>query len=192
MENAPTQNRTTPLPRDNKKRNNQTTRNHQKNNRTKLTTEHAILIHRQGFRYTMKSNSLVPELSITDYQKTLPFYTDILGFKIEYQREEDGFAYLSLGESQIMIDQIGLTRTWMTGGLEYPLGRGINLQIEVPDVDKLLKRLYQNNISLFVELEEKWYRKDDVEVGNKQFLVQDPDGYLLRFFEDLGSRSLKK
>jgi len=91
-----------------------------------------------------------------------------------------------------MIDQIGLTRTWMTGGLEYPLGRGINLQIEVPDVDKLLKRLYQNNISLFVELEEKWYRKDDVEVGNKQFLVQDPDGYLLRFFEDLGSRSLKK
>jgi len=140
----------------------------------------------------MKSNSLVPELSITDYQKTLHFYTDILGFKIEYQREEEGFAYLSHGESQIMIDQIGLTRTWMTGELEYPLGRGINLQIEVPDVDKLLKRLYQNNISLFMELEEKWYRKDDVEVGNKQFLVQDPDGYLLRFFEDLGSRPLKK
>ena len=140
----------------------------------------------------MESNSLVPELSITDYQKTLHFYTEILGFKIEYQREEEGFAYLSHGESQIMIDQIGLTRTWMTGELEYPLGRGINLQIEVPDVDKLLKRLYQNNISLFMELEEKWYRKDDVEVGNKQFLVQDPDGYLLRFFEDLGSRPLKK
>ena len=140
----------------------------------------------------MKSNSLVPELSITDYQKTLHFYTEILGFKIEYQREEEGFACLSLGESQIMIDQIGLTRTWMTGELEYPLGRGINLQIEVPDVDKLLKRLHQNNISLFMELEEKWYRKDDVEVGNKQFLVQDPDGYLLRFFEDLGSRPLKK
>lgn len=140
----------------------------------------------------MESNSLVPELSITDYQKTLHFYTEILGFKIEYQREEEGFAYLSHGESQIMIDQIGLTRTWMTGELEYPLGRGINLQIEVPDVDKLLKRLHQNNISLFMELEEKWYRKDDVEVGNKQFLVQDPDGYLLRFFEDLGSRPLKK
>ena len=136
----------------------------------------------------MESNSLVPELSITDYQKTLHFYTEILGFKIEYQREEEGFAYLSHGESQIMIDQIGLTRTWMTGELEYPLGRGINLQIEVPDVDKLLKRLHQNDISLFMELEEKWYRKDDVEVGNKQFLVQDPDGYLLRFFEDLGTR----
>ena len=137
----------------------------------------------------MKSNSLVPELSITDYQQTLHFYTEILGFKIEYQREEEGFAYLSLGESQIMIDQIGLTRTWMTGELEYPLGRGINLQIEVPNVDSLLERLKQNDISLFMELEEKWYRKDTVEVGNKQFLVQDPDGYLLRFFEDLGTRN---
>lgn len=136
----------------------------------------------------MKSNSLVPELAITDYPQTLHFYTEILGFKIEYKREEEGFAYLSLGESQIMIDQIGVTRTWMTGELEYPLGRGINLQIEVPDVDSLLHSLTHHGISLFMELEEKWYRKDTVEVGNKQFIVQDPDGYLLRFFEDLGTR----
>jgi catechol 2,3-dioxygenase-like lactoylglutathione lyase family enzyme len=140
----------------------------------------------------MKSNSLVPELSITDYQKTLHFYTKILGFKIEYQREEEGFAYLSLGESQLMVDQIGLTRTWMTGEFEHPLGRGINLQIEAPDVDSLLKRLSQNGIKLFMDLEEKWYRKDSQEVGNKQFLVQDPDGYLLRFFEDLGTRALQE
>ncbi len=26
------------------------------------------------------------------------------------------------------------------------------------------------------------------EVGNRQFVVQDPDGYLLRFFSDLGER----
>ncbi len=67
-------------------------------------------------------------------------------------------------------------------------GRGINLQIEVPDVDSLLKRLRENGVDLFMEPEEKWYRKDRVEVGNKQFLVQDPDGYLLRFYEDLGIR----
>jgi catechol 2,3-dioxygenase-like lactoylglutathione lyase family enzyme len=139
----------------------------------------------------MKSNSLVPELSVTDYPKTVEFYTEILGFKIEYQRKEDGFAYLSLGESQIMIDQIGLTRTWQTGEYEYPLGRGINFQIEVPDVDLLVNRLRKNKIDLFMELEEKWYRKDETEVGNRQFLVQDPDGYLLRFFEDMGTRELK-
>lgn len=138
----------------------------------------------------MKSNSLVPELSITDYERTLWFYTEVLGFSIEYQRTEEGFAYLSLGESQIMVDQIGKTRTWMTGEFEYPLGRGINLQIEVPDVDLLVQSLKENSVPLFMEPEEKWYRKNDTEVGNKQFLVQDPDGYLLRFFEDLGTREL--
>ena len=90
-----------------------------------------------------------------------------------------------------MVDQIGFTRTWQTGELEYPLGRGVNFQIEVPDVDLLLTRLRKNKIELFMELEEKWYRKDDVEVGNRQFLVQDPDGYLLRFFEDMGTRELR-
>lgn len=139
----------------------------------------------------MKSNSLVPELAITDYEKSLNFYTKILGFTVEYQRVEEGFAYLSLGESQIMIDQIGKTRTWRIGEFEYPLGRGINLQIEVvEDITSLLSRLRQNKIPLFMELEEKWYRKNDYEVGYKQFLVQDPDGYLLRFFKDLGERTL--
>ncbi len=145
---------------------------------------------RVSYWETMKSNSLVPELSITDYEKSTEFYTKILGFSIEYQRTEEGFAYLSLGESQIMIDQIGKTRTWKTGDFEYPLGRGVNFQIEVEDIELLLERLRQNNVELFMMPEEKWYRKNDHQVGNKQFLVQDPDGYLLRFFEDLGTKEL--
>ena len=88
----------------------------------------------------MKSNSLVPELAITDYERSLEFYTKVLGFTIEYQRVEEGFAYMSLGESQIMIDQIGKTRTWKTGEFEYPLGRGINLQIKVAEL------YYKNNL----------------------------------------------
>ena len=139
----------------------------------------------------MKSNSLVPELSISDFVRSIEFYTKILGFRIEYQRVDEGFAYLSLGEAQIMIDQIGKTRTWKTGEFEYPFGRGVNFQIKVmEDIGSLLTRLSQNGIELFMEPEEKWYRKEDHEVGNRQFLVQDPDGYLLRFFEDLGTRKL--
>ncbi len=139
----------------------------------------------------MKSNSLVPELSISDFEKSIEFYTKILGFSIEYQRVEEGFAYLSLGEAQIMIDQIDKGRTWKTGDFEHPLGRGVNFQIEVVDnIETLLEKLRQNNIELFLEPEEKWYRKNDFQVGNKQFLVQDPDGYLLRFFEDLGTKEL--
>ena len=138
----------------------------------------------------MESNALVPELSISDFKKTVEFYTKILGFKVEYQRVNEGFAYLSLGEAQIMVDQIGKTRTWKTGEFEHPLGRGVNFQIQVEEIGSMLLRIRQNNIRLFMEPEDKWYRKDDYEVGNRQFLIQDPDGYLLRFFEDLGDRKI--
>lgn len=41
---------------------------------------------------------------------------------------------------------------------------------------------------LFEGIREKWYQVDDVERGNRQFLIQDPDGYLLRFMEYIGMR----
>jgi catechol 2,3-dioxygenase-like lactoylglutathione lyase family enzyme len=135
-------------------------------------------------------NTLIPELSVTDFTKSKNFYVQILGFAIAYQREEEGFAFLTLGTAQLMIDQIGLGRTWQTGEFEYPLGRGINFQIEVKSIEPLLNNLKKAGIQLFLEVEEKWYRKQDREVGNKQFLVKDPDGYLLRFTENLGSRPL--
>jgi hypothetical protein len=43
-------------------------------------------------------------------------------------------------------------------------------------------------VVLFRPVEDVWYRSDDTYSGNRQFLIQDPEGYLLRFFEDLGSK----
>jgi hypothetical protein len=63
------------------------------------------------------------------------------------------------------------------------------LQIEVDAIDTICTRLYSASISLFREPEEVWYRQDDVEHGQIKMLVQDPDGYLLRFVELLGTRS---
>jgi catechol 2,3-dioxygenase-like lactoylglutathione lyase family enzyme len=141
---------------------------------------------------TFTSNQLVPELSVSNFEKSIAFYVDILGFSVSYQRIEEGFAFLVLGEAQLMIDEIGKGRTWKTGELDYPLGRGINFQINVKSIEPLLNNLKQHNIELFLEVEEKWYRKDSVQVGNKQFLVKDPDGYLLRFTEELGLRNLER
>ncbi len=91
-----------------------------------------------------------------------------------------------------MIDQVSKGRVWKTGEFKYPLGRGINLQIEVESIAPILNRLKHAKIKLFVEVEEKWYRRNNQELGNRQFLVKDPDGYLLRFAEDLGSRLLRQ
>jgi len=43
-----------------------------------------------------------------------------------------------------------------------------------------------------MEIEEKWYRTGDTMGGNRQFLIQDPDGYLLRFFTHLGDKPVEE
>ena len=90
-----------------------------------------------------------------------------------------------------MLDQINQGRTWATGTLEAPLGRGINLEIQVAPLDAVWERLTQAQWPIFVEPEEKWYRAGDVEIGVRQFLIQDPDGYLVRLQEEIGERPVK-
>jgi len=133
---------------------------------------------------------LTPELCCTDYQESLRFYTCTLGFSVAYSRPEEGFAMLEYQGAELMIDEIvpGSPRSWLTGPMERPFGRGINLQIETDNVDSLYARIQESGHDIFLAMEEKWYRADDVYVGNKQFLVQDPDGYLLRFYQDMGTR----
>ena len=141
-----------------------------------------------GDRVSFGINKVVPELSVSSFEKSLDFYVRILGFSVAYQREEEGFAFLTLGEAQIMIDETGNGGTWKTAAFEYPLGRGINLQIEIENILLIQDSLRGENIELFLETEDKWYRVGDYEVGNRQLLVKDPDSYLLRFTENLGTR----
>jgi catechol 2,3-dioxygenase-like lactoylglutathione lyase family enzyme len=130
---------------------------------------------------TMTFNALVPELSVSNIQESKHFYLDILGFHLEYERIENKFAFLSLGGAQIMIEEIN--ENWNTAALEYPLGRGINLQISVRDVEALCQRLKYNQVPLFKEIFVSCYKVNDGIVNEKEILVQDPDGYLLRFSE---------
>ncbi len=140
----------------------------------------------------MKENPLIPELICSDFEVSKKFYTELLGFKILYERPDEGFAMLGFEGAQLMIDlyRPENKRSWVTGKLEKPYGRGINFQIETCDVDGLYKKLCDLCVPRFLAIEEKWYRANDQELGNRQFLVQDPDGYLLRFFQDLGSRTV--
>lgn len=124
-------------------------------------------------------NKLIPELTVTDIQKSLPFYTDIIGFKVEYSRPEEKFYFLSLEGSQLMMEEVN--NHWWTGELEHPFGRGLNFQIEISDVSALIGRLKDAGIVLFRPLKESWYRGEGVKFGQLEFLVQDLDGYLLRF-----------
>jgi len=131
-------------------------------------------------------NVLIPELSVSNLEKSLDFYVNLLHFKIEYERPEDQFVLLSLNGCQFMLEQVN--GHWSTGELSYPFGRGINFQIELEAIDPLYNRLITAAYPIKYDMQENWYRADDAHVGQKEFLVMDPDGYLLRFVEDLGIR----
>lgn len=128
-------------------------------------------------------NVMVPELTVLNYKESLYFYTNVLGFAIKYQRKNPEFAYLVYEKQvQLMIEAYHETG-WDTGELEYPLGRGINLQIEVTNVESIISSLKKRNYSLFRELKYSEYIEGEIIHGQKEFLVQDPNGYLLRFCE---------
>jgi catechol 2,3-dioxygenase-like lactoylglutathione lyase family enzyme len=134
--------------------------------------------------------ALVPELLVSDIAKSLRFWRDVCGFTVLFDRPNEGFAYLDLDGAQIMLDEIGKTRDWVTGPLENPFGRGMNLFVRVEAIEPILASLAHAGWPLFLEPERKWYRAGDVENGVHQFLVQDPDGYLIRFAADIGERPM--
>ena len=126
----------------------------------------------------MKFNSLIPELSVTNILTSTNFYV-LLGFNVKYERKENKFVFLEYENNQIMIEEVN--NNWSVGKLSYPFGNGINLSMEVSDIDALYQKVKKLDIPIFRELKVSEYKVDDEVYQDKEFLIQDPDGYLLRF-----------
>ncbi|MQY49968.1 VOC family protein [Rhizobiales bacterium RZME27] len=133
-------------------------------------------------------NALVPELDVSDIAASLRFWCDLLGFHIVYDRPAAGFAFLQREGAQVMLCQVN--GEWVTGPLERPYGRGINFQIECSDVTVITEALNAAAWPLFRPVKESWYRIGEAESGAREFLVQDPDGYLVRFSQSIGTREV--
>jgi catechol 2,3-dioxygenase-like lactoylglutathione lyase family enzyme len=140
----------------------------------------------------MRFNRLVPELSVSDIQKSLDFYKK-LGFKTEYARKEDKFAFLSFQGSQIMIQELGKWNdkksVWHTGKLGYPFGRGMHFQMEVKNVNALFDRI-KGKFPIKASLVDRWFRQNNSLLGMRYFLIMDPDGYLILFHQDIGKKKV--
>lgn len=136
----------------------------------------------------IKYNQLIPEFEVSDFDRSLDFYVRVLGFDVEERSANPNHALLCLNGAQLMIcDE---SDDWTTGERKYPYGRGVNFSVDVPDADELVKRIERASYPIMIPLYNAWYRKGKIEKGQRQFLVMDPDGYLLRFKHDLGIRSL--
>ncbi|HSS01857.1 MAG TPA: VOC family protein [Kofleriaceae bacterium] len=137
----------------------------------------------------MTTARLTPELEVEDLDRSLAFYTGVIGWTVLYARPEERFAFLELEGAHLMLEEAaGPGRRFHGAPLEHPFGRGVNFQIQVANVDAIHARVLAVGADVVLPMENRWYRRGDHETGNRQFVVADPDGYRLRFFTDLGRR----
>ena len=132
---------------------------------------------------------LMTEMMVADFARALAFWTGPLGFSVAFDRPAQKFACLVRPEgAQIMIYE--RDGDWETGVMEQPFGRGAVIQIYVADVAAVHARCAAAGQPFYVDLREKWRDWGDRLGGQREFLVQDPDGYLVMVAERIGERPL--
>jgi catechol 2,3-dioxygenase-like lactoylglutathione lyase family enzyme len=150
---------------------------------------------------TDRKPSMVVELDVSDVGRSVDFYVAALGFRVAVDRPERRFAYLTLGgESDLMLQSAdGPGDRLRTAALERPFGRGVSVVIPCRDVDALFSWFVAAGGQPITPIEERTYDIDVVHptsrwpdmgprrVTNRQFVVADPDGYVLRFYSERAS-----
>ncbi len=107
---------------------------------------------------------MVPELDVSDFSESLRFYTEILGFQVLYARHDPEFVYLEQENLQFMLIQ-EKDKNWIGSILEKPYGRGINLQMELEDIQSVYERLINHNIALYCDIKDEWREAGNILTG---------------------------
>ena len=129
------------------------------------------------------------EMMVTDYPATYAFWTKVLGFGLAFERPEQKLACLEHRDgAQVMIYQ--RDGDWEVGPMEAPFGRGVVIQVYVTNARAAAARVEAAGLPFYVALREKWRDWGDRLGGQREFLVQDPDGYLVMVAERIGERPL--
>lgn len=132
---------------------------------------------------------LIAEMMVSHYPTTLAFWTSLLGFQIAFHRPAQKLACLTHPDgAQVMFYE--RDGDWETGLMEPPFGRGAVIQIFVADVTALWHSIQTAQYPAYVPLREKWRDWGDCLGGQREFLIQDPDGYLIMVAQRIGTRPL--
>ena len=133
--------------------------------------------------------NLMAEMMVNDYPTSLAFWTGPMGFDVAFTRPAQKLACLVHPDgAQIMIYE--RDGDWETGPMQPPFGRGMVVQVYVADVDAVAQAMIAAGVAFFVSPREKWRDWGNCLGGQREFLVQDPDGYLVMVVQRIGTRPL--
>ncbi len=109
-----------------------------------------------------------------DLDKTFEFYKS-LGFEVE---KDEKTGVVSFYVNWFSVNFIDREHSTFKSGFDGELGRGMFTYVKVDDVDAFYKSLIDKGIKPVSE-------PKDWEWGNREFVVKDPDGYRLVFFDKI-------
>ena len=113
---------------------------------------------------------------VKDVDAAIPFYTDMLGFKLE-MHPAPGFASLSRGDLQLLLNRPGAGGAGQAmPDAQLPAPGGWNrIQIEVEDLEAVVKKLEK--------LGARFRNRIVTGNGGKQILIEDPSGNPIELFQ---------
>jgi lactoylglutathione lyase len=122
--------------------------------------------------------SLTPNLIVSDVDRSIRFYRDVLGFTVGPTVPDASpyvFAIVQSGPVQIFLNASGPAIEEYPAFKDRPLGGTLTLFVDVVDIQRSHAEL-QGKVNIVMPLEHKWY-------GVTEFAFEDPDGYLITFAE---------
>jgi catechol 2,3-dioxygenase-like lactoylglutathione lyase family enzyme len=123
-------------------------------------------------------NKLTPNLVVSNVERSLAFYRDVLGFTVETTVPDASpyvFAIVRSGPVEIFLNAPEPAMAEYPAFKDRPIGGTLTLFIEVTGVRALYEALAAR-VTIVMPLEKKWY-------GVTEFAFADPDGYLITFAE---------
>ncbi len=115
----------------------------------------SVIIRSQNY---LEFNKNIPELSVTNLENSLNFYKTA-GFKIEYDRPENKFSFISLGKIQFMLQEIAPNGKWDVSPLIPPFGNGKNFQLEIDNLNEIYTNFKNSKYQITFDIVENWYRQ---------------------------------
>jgi len=123
--------------------------------------------------------NVVLELMVDDIQKSVSFYTDILGFEREFEVSEENLTFVSIVKDEIHISFFKREEfvKEVPKFKDMRLGGSFVLNIEIDDIQSLYDSV-KEKVTIIKEL----YQTD---YGTLEFTMEDSDGYVLLFKQNI-------
>jgi catechol 2,3-dioxygenase-like lactoylglutathione lyase family enzyme len=123
-------------------------------------------------------NKLTPNLVVSDVERSIAFYRDVLGFQVQATVPDAApyvFASVQSGAVEIFFNAPEPAIAEYPAFKDRPIGGTLTLFVEVVNIEQVYETL-KGRVPVVMPIEKKWY-------GVTEFAFRDPDGYIITFAE---------